>query len=192
MGLFTKKQELSEKSALEAGESSRDGARRFGFGRSKAASVQEQLPTPTTPWTPEGTSAQQSTATSALTSRRNSFTSVRSSVLKELKYEAMVNHLFQQQCSKSKEGHMCSLEKSLTIVGRLWLNDASGDIEGVLLRKSRGVYTTCPPTLADSALAEYCSRLNLQVCFPQMLQDLRSHHKTGCLDSQFSRHPNLH
>ena len=55
---------------------------------------------------------------------------------------------------------------SLVTTGRLWLNDASGDIEGVLLRKSRGIYTTCPPTLAESALAEYCSRLNLQVGFP--------------------------
>ncbi|KAH8717088.1 glycosyl transferase family group 2-domain-containing protein [Phaeosphaeriaceae sp. PMI808] len=76
----------------------------------------------------------------------NSLTSLRSSVLSELKYEAMVNHLFQQQCR------------------RLWLKDASGDIEGVLLRKSRGIYTTCPPALAESALADCCSRLNLQVC----------------------------
>jgi hypothetical protein len=51
------------------------------------------------------------------------------------------------------------------MLGRLWLNDASGDIEGVLLRKSRGIYTTCPPNLAESALADYCARLNLQVFF---------------------------
>jgi hypothetical protein len=57
----------------------------------------------------------------------------------------------------------CYTSKLMWKLGRLWLNDASGDIEGVLLRKSRGVYTTCPPTLAQSAFAEYCSRLNLQV-----------------------------
>jgi hypothetical protein len=101
MGLFTKKQEQSEKSPAGAPGSSKDGARRFGFGRSKPAPITEELKAPPTPWAgPENLSTQPSTATSALTSRRNSFTSVRSSVLKELKYEAMVNHLFQQQCSK--------------------------------------------------------------------------------------------
>ncbi|KAH3910411.1 hypothetical protein HBI56_075860 [Parastagonospora nodorum] len=144
MGLFTKKQEQGEKPSSGTPASSSVGSKIFGFGRSKPSSVTEELRPPPSPWAPES-SAQRSAATSAFTSRRNSSTSMRSSMLKELKYEAMVNHLFQQQCR------------------RLWLNDASGDIEGVLLRKSRGIYTTCPPNLAESALADYCARLNLQV-----------------------------
>ncbi|KAL5118210.1 hypothetical protein ACEQ8H_003882 [Pleosporales sp. CAS-2024a] len=127
MGLISKTPEQSEKSAASTPESSRTGSKLFGFGRSKPPSTSEALPPPATPWAPAGSSAQKSAAASALASRRNSNNSMRSSMLKELKYEAMVNHLFQQQCR------------------RLWLNDAGGDIE------------------ANAAIADYCSRLNLQV-----------------------------
>jgi hypothetical protein len=165
MGFFTKKQEPGKGLPAGDNEKPQQGTNKLGFGRSKPSPVSEgpeQLAPPSIPWTPESSSAQQSAATSAFTSRRNSFTSVRSSVLKELKYEAMVNHLFQQQCSKPFS--MSTKRRgSCATTGRLWLNDASGAIEGVLLRKSRGVYTTCPPTLAESAFADYCSRLNLQV-----------------------------
>lgn len=68
-----------------------------------------------------------------------------SSFLDEIKHEVMVNHLFQQQC------------------GRLWVGDRSGELEGVLLRKRRNVYMACPPQLANSAFAQYCSQLNVQV-----------------------------
>jgi hypothetical protein len=191
MGLFTKKQANGKEVSVKDDEKSQQGTRKFGFGRNKPSADSERLAPPSTPWTPESSSAQQSNATSALTSRRNSFTSVRSSVLKELKYEAMVNHLFQQQCSKSC--HMLVIRtKLMWILGRLWLNDASGDIEGVLLRKSRGVYTTCPPTLAQSALAEYCSRLNLQVRVGSIPQLCCSNRMIGGTDGQFSCHSNLH
>lgn len=65
----------------------------------------------------------------------------------DIKHEVMVNYLYQQQCS------------------HLWVADGSGDVEGVLLRKSRGSYMACPPRLADSAFAMACATLNVQVCF---------------------------
>jgi len=99
MGLFTKKQEQGGKPASGTPSSS-VGSKIFGFGRSKPSSVAEELPPPPSPWAPESSSAQRSAVNSAFTSRRNSSTSMRSSMLKELKYEAMVNHLFQQQCRK--------------------------------------------------------------------------------------------
>ena len=68
-------------------------------------------------------------------------------ILDELKHEIMVNYLFQQQCS------------------RLWIADGTGEVEGVMLRKSRGNYLACPPALADSIFADSCVELNVQVIF---------------------------
>jgi hypothetical protein len=86
---------------------------------------------------------------SARVSRRNSLTSMRShqsfSVMEDMKHEVMVNYLFQQQC------------------GKMWIGDVSGEIEGVVIRKSRGVYQTCPPPLSESPFAEYCRQMNVQV-----------------------------
>lgn len=65
--------------------------------------------------------------------------------LDEIKHEVMVNYLYQQQCSQ------------------LWVSDGSGEVEGVLLRKSRGVYMACPPQLGNSAFAQACAALNVQV-----------------------------
>ncbi|KAI0174601.1 glycosyl transferase family group 2-domain-containing protein [Pestalotiopsis sp. NC0098] len=61
----------------------------------------------------------------------------------DIKHEVMVNYLYQQQCS------------------HLWVSDGSGEVEGVLLRKSRGQYMACPPQLADSPFAIAASALNL-------------------------------
>ncbi|KAL2150159.1 hypothetical protein VTH82DRAFT_7835 [Thermothelomyces myriococcoides] len=67
-----------------------------------------------------------------------------SSVLDEIKHEVMVNYLYQQQCS------------------HLWISDGSGEIEGVLLRKTRGQYLACPPQLVNSPFAMACTALNVQ------------------------------
>ncbi|KAL2157877.1 hypothetical protein VTH06DRAFT_4930 [Thermothelomyces fergusii] len=67
-----------------------------------------------------------------------------SSMLDEIKHEVMVNYLYQQQCS------------------HLWISDGSGEIEGVLLRKTRGQYMACPPQLINSPFAMACSALNVQ------------------------------
>lgn len=66
--------------------------------------------------------------------------------LDDIKHEVMVNYLYQQQCS------------------HLWVSDGSGEIEGVLLRKSRGQYMACPPSLGNSPFAMACAALNVQVC----------------------------
>ena len=84
-------------------------------------------------------------------SSRNSFSgrsnrSTQSSqFLDDIKHEVMVNYLYQQQCS------------------HLWVSDGSGEIEGVLLRKTRNTYMACPPQLGNSAFAAACAALNVQV-----------------------------
>ena len=68
-----------------------------------------------------------------------------SNFLEDIKHEVMVNYLYQQQCS------------------HLWVSDGSGEIEGVLLRKSRNAYMACPPQLGSSPFAAACAALNVQV-----------------------------
>lgn len=63
----------------------------------------------------------------------------------EIKHEVMVNYLHQQQC-----GHM-------------WVAEGSGMLEGVLLKKYRGEYLSCPPDLINSEFAMACQALNVQV-----------------------------
>ena len=70
--------------------------------------------------------------------------------LDDIKHEVMVNYLYQQQCS------------------HLWVSDGSGEIEGVLLRKSRGQYMACPPQLGNSPFAIACAALNVQVRFARV------------------------
>jgi len=65
--------------------------------------------------------------------------------LDDIKHEVMVNYLYQQQCSQ------------------LWVSDGSGEVEGVLLRKTRGQYMACPPQLGNSPFAQACAALNVQV-----------------------------
>ncbi|KAI1655895.1 glycosyl transferase family group 2-domain-containing protein [Daldinia decipiens] len=62
----------------------------------------------------------------------------------DIKHEVMVNFIYQQQCS------------------HLWVGDGSGDLEGVLLRKSRGFYLTCPSSLTNSTIAMACAALNVE------------------------------
>lgn len=56
----------------------------------------------------------------------------------------MVNYLHQQQCS------------------HLWVSDGSGQCEGIVLRKARKDYLSCPPQLVDSTFGHVCSELNVQ------------------------------
>ena len=70
-------------------------------------------------------------------------------ILDDIKHEVMVSYLFQQQCS------------------RLWVADGSGEVEGVLIRKSRGQYMACPPNLGTSPFAFACAALNVQVRPPR-------------------------
>jgi hypothetical protein len=84
-------------------------------------------------------------------SARSTRSNMSSMMLDEIKHEVMVNYLYQQQCS------------------HLWVSDGSGEVEGVLLRKSRGHYMACPPELGNSALAVACAALNVQVSLPLRL-----------------------
>ncbi|RQM04970.1 hypothetical protein DH86_00003694 [Scytalidium sp. 3C] len=84
---------------------------------------------------------------SRLHSSRNSLSnrSTQSSTfLDDIKHEVMVNYLYQQQCAN------------------LWVSDGSGEIEGVLLRKSKNHYMACPPQLGGSQFALACAALNVQ------------------------------
>lgn len=80
-------------------------------------------------------------------SRASLAPSTRSSTfVDEIKHEVMCNYLYQQQCS------------------HLWVSDASGELEGVLLRKSKHNYMACPPQLAVSPFAQAIAAMNCQVC----------------------------
>ena len=78
-------------------------------------------------------------------SRASLAPSTHSSFVDEIKHEVMCNYLYQQQCS------------------HLWVSDGSGELEGILLRKSRNQYMACPPQLASSDFARACASLNVQV-----------------------------
>lgn len=97
-----------------------------------------------------------------------------STYVDEIKHEVMVNYLYQQQCS------------------HLWVNDSSGEFEGVLLRKSRNSYMACPPQLATSTFGMACAALNVQVSSPP----IRLHQSvkltiTGRHDGELSSHQSL-
>lgn len=78
-------------------------------------------------------------------SEKSSHSAGQTLVLDEIRHEVMVNYLYQQQCS------------------HLWVGEASGFAEGVLLRKARGHYMACPPELGTSPFAVACAALNVQV-----------------------------
>ncbi|CAG9940467.1 unnamed protein product [Clonostachys rosea f. rosea IK726] len=109
--------------------------------------MSEKLPAPAIP---AGTEMDLQPPTPRLQSRPHSLSaqsvrSGRSSVfMDDIKHEVMVNYLYQQQCSQ------------------LWVSDGSGEIEGVLLRKTRGHYMACPPQLAGTPFAMACAALNVQ------------------------------
>lgn len=70
----------------------------------------------------------------------------RDSYFMDIRHEVMLNFLYQKQCSS------------------LWIDPASEmQCEGTVLRKARGQYIACPPSILDSAFAAGCTALNLQV-----------------------------
>lgn len=60
-----------------------------------------------------------------------------------IKYEVMVNYLYQQQCS------------------HIWVGN-DHQLEGCIVRKMRGEYQTCPPALAGSSFAASMQVLDVQ------------------------------
>lgn len=90
------------------------------LGRHKSSFIMESLPPPSPSWTPAPSIGPMSGTTTARTSRRNSFTSMHSvashGIMEEIKHEAMVNFLFQQQCSKCCG--TCIVSASLTATHR--------------------------------------------------------------------------
>lgn len=87
------------------------------LGRHRSSYLMDSLPPPSPSWTPAPSIGPLSGTTTARTSRRNSLTSIHSvashgGIMEEIKYEAMVNFLFQQQCSKCYGA--CSASASLT------------------------------------------------------------------------------
>jgi hypothetical protein len=136
-----------------------------------APPVMEEKPTPPSEF---DTMELQPPPSRFTTSSRNSFSnrsSQSNSFLDDIKHEVMVNYLYQQQCS------------------HLWVSDGSGEIEGVLLRKSKNTYMACPPQLGSSPLAAACAGLNVQVSYNQNPQ---SHQQLLIFsvrhDSKFSGH----
>ena len=69
----------------------------------------------------------------------NSTKSIPGSMIEEIKHEVMVNFLFREQCSS------------------MWVGDGAGELEGVMLRKSKGSYLSCPPQLNETVFGQACS-----------------------------------
>ncbi|KAF2719454.1 hypothetical protein K431DRAFT_112096 [Polychaeton citri CBS 116435] len=76
-------------------------------------------------------------------SRASLAPSHKSSYMDGLRHEVMVNYIFQQQCSS------------------MWIGSGDGEMEGVLVRISKGHYTGCPPNLTQSVFASGCLSLNV-------------------------------
>jgi hypothetical protein len=101
------------------------------LGRHKSSYLMDSLPPPSPSWTPAPSIGPMSGTTTARTSRRNSFTSMHSTtshggIMEEIKHEAMVNFLFQQQCSKcfgtshASASLTANLRKALDLQQRGW------------------------------------------------------------------------
>ena len=93
----------------------------------------EKLPTPFGPYG----------AGSSRASLAPSMKSSRSTMMDDIRYEIMINSLFQQQCAK------------------MWIGDGSGETEGIMLRKSKSSYLACPPDLMSSAFGAGIMYLNV-------------------------------
>jgi hypothetical protein len=77
-----------------------------------------------------------------------------SAIVDDVKHEVMASYLYQQQSAQQWVG-----QQQVTIP----YGAPSMSEEGVLLRKSRGNYIACPPTLARGVFADACAALNVQV-----------------------------
>ncbi|GME28434.1 Glycosyl transferase family 2 [Neofusicoccum parvum] len=62
----------------------------------------------------------------------------------DIRHDIIINHLYEKQ------------------VGQRWIQDFSGTVEGVLLKKARGEYITFPEQLVESTLAQSIATLNVQ------------------------------
>jgi len=62
----------------------------------------------------------------------------------DLKLEIMCIHIYQKQCAS------------------MWVSEGGGMDEGVLIKRSRGLFVTCPPEFVESELAETLGALNVQ------------------------------
>jgi hypothetical protein len=152
MAYFNEKTQNGSASSTAEARTPNDGARTPRTGsstpRHPSQALLQQLPVPSSGWH-DDVITPVSGMTTARTSRRNSFTSMRSmgsfAMMEDIKHEVMANFLFQQQC------------------GKLWISDVSGELEGILLRKTRGNYLACPPALGQSPFAFHCSQMNLNV-----------------------------
>lgn len=63
--------------------------------------------------------------------------------MEDIRHGVIVNYIYQNQCT------------------RLWV--ASAVSEGVLVRKARGEYESCPHNLVDTELGQAVKNLNLEV-----------------------------
>ncbi|KAL0259452.1 hypothetical protein SLS55_005189 [Diplodia seriata] len=62
----------------------------------------------------------------------------------DIRHDIIINHLYEKQ------------------VGARWIQDFSGEVEGVMLKKARGEYMTFPENLVESNLAQSIATLNVQ------------------------------
>jgi hypothetical protein len=91
----------------------------------------------------------------------------------DIKHQVMLNRLCQQQRSQ------------------LWIQDLSGQTEGVMLRKDRNSYMFSPPSLSNSAFAHAMKLLNVQVSLEGPVGRPKADILSGCHDCKFRSHPTI-
>ncbi|KAK0660554.1 hypothetical protein DIS24_g3065 [Lasiodiplodia hormozganensis] len=123
----------------------------MGFLRNKSAPAEAQSPADITPaettpaQTPGGlTPAYQSRQGSSTNLSIYSQTKRDTQFIHEIRHDIIINHLYEKQ------------------VGSRWIQDFSGEVEGVMLKKARGEYITFPEPLVESNLAQSIATLNVQ------------------------------
>lgn len=132
----------------------------MGFLRNKSAPAEAPSPADITPaettpaQTPGGlTPAYQSRQGSSTNLSIYSQTKRDTQFIHEIRHDIIINHLYEKQ------------------VGSRWIQDFSGEVEGVMLKKARGEYITFPEPLVESNMAQSIATLNVQVrlLFPSTL-----------------------
>lgn len=82
------------------------------------------------------------------TSAQSAQSMANSALNSETRHKVMVNYLYQQQCT------------------RLWVAEGHTQVEGCLVRRSRGEYVACPTPLITSPFAIAMEELDVKVSLP--------------------------
>ncbi len=111
-----------------------------------AVEMSEKIPEPPLePLMKSSSTSGSSTLLSAFSFKPSTTSARNITFTEEFKHEVVCNYLYKEQ------------------IIRQWINDPSGDHQGILVRKSPETYAAAPPALSLSRFARACAALNVQV-----------------------------